>query len=155
MQLTEHTSVPCPRGVPSESQKPSLNPLSDWIQSYQWDYFVTVTPRRPRRDSIAFLRDLSYNLKKGPSNCKRAFLAAEPFRFQHNLHVHGLVALGNENVYYGYSQPWQFEFDFRRQFGISRVEKIRGRHQVAEYCAKYVTKWGDGDNWDILGDYSQ
>ena len=121
--------------------------LSSWIQTYKWDYFITVTPRHPRRDSIAFIRDLRDYLQDADQGITRAFLAVEPFRYQRNLHVHGLVAGSPRYI----SGPLLLEGDLDLRFGRSRVEMCDSPGNVATYCSKYVTKYGDGDNYDFIG----
>ena len=123
--------------------------LSDWLQTYRWDYFITVTPRHSRTDPIAFIRDLGDFLLHPDQQAGRAFLAAEPFRYQHNLHVHGIVA-GDPGDMTG---PNLLASDLDFRFGRSRCEMCDSAGNVATYCSKYVTKLRDGDNYDFIGDW--
>jgi hypothetical protein len=130
--------------------------VSDFIQEYAWRDFITVTPRRPRRDSIAFIRDI-WNVITAKENRfwsnpdglqlpYRAFLACETFKFQKNLHCHGLI----NGLSYMYS-PSTLQAALDYYIGRSRVENCRSHQDVAAYCSKYASKWSDGDNYDFLG----
>lgn len=123
--------------------------ISDFLQSFHWDYFITLTPKRPRTDAIAYIRDTWEQFDR--LYVGRAFLACEPFKYQRNLHVHGLVS---------YLNPWRMPnarsmqgyFD---KFGRSRIEDIEAIPNVTGYCTKYASKWSDGDNYDFCGDWSE
>ncbi len=130
--------------------------MAAFLKSYRWDYFLTVTNRRPRRDSIAFMRDIHDQLTSketaywsnpdGLNLPSRVFLACEPHRFSHNLHAHGLIS-GLPGLY----NPVAFEKALGKRFGFSRVSPCRSQDDVAGYCSKYVTKMTDGDNYDFFG----
>lgn len=130
--------------------------LSLWIQSYKWHSFLTVTCKYPRKDSIALMRDI-WDLLSERSNqfwwCPdglylpvRAFIACEPHKFSNNLHAHAIIAGGEK-----YRIPINRALNSR--FGRSRVELCRSMGDVAGYCSKYVTKWGDGDNYNYFGSW--
>lgn len=133
--------------------------LSNWIQTYTWDYFITITTRRPRRDAIALMRDIWEELTL-PENqywsnpdklhlpC-RGFLACETFAYSHNLHCHGLIA-GIPHALY---LPRVIQKPLDHRFGRSRVESVKSVGKVSSYCSKYVTKLGDGDNWNFYGNF--
>jgi len=135
------------------------NDLSEFLQSYTWDYFLTVTCRYPRRDSISFMRDISGSLfdrttlgwsnPDGLNLPSRVFLACEPHRLSHNLHAHGLIS-GLPGIY----PPKVFQNALKRRFGRSGVSRCRNQSHVAGYCAKYVTKITDGDNYDFFGQWA-
>ena len=133
---------------------------AEFLQTYNWDYFMTVTPKRPRTDPLAFMRDVWDDIKP-PSDlirrltscgddgmATRAFLAAEPFFLGHNLHVHGIIA-GNSDI----RLPWWFQQGLDGHLGRSRVELCNSQAQVASYCSKYVSKFLGGDNYDYFGDW--
>lgn len=127
--------------------------LSAWLQELSWDYFFTITLRRPRRDSVAFIRDIRQVYETFAF--KRLFIACEPHRFNHNLHAHGLF-LGDPVTAVTKSGGWisgtpteQWDKLFHR-FGRSRVEPVKSLSDVSHYCSKYVTKMSDGDNWNIF-----
>lgn len=135
------------------------NELSDWVQSYTWEYFLTVTSRIPRYDAIAFMRDVENILTSrecdwwsnpdGLHLPTRMFMACEPHKTSRNLHVHGLIHGLPHAIY----PPTVLQKPLDRIFGISRVEKVLNTHRVSSYCAKYVTKLGDGDNWNLFGNW--
>jgi len=133
--------------------------LSNWIQSYSWDYFLTVTTRTPRTDPLALMRDTwdflsSENTKMWSMSDDlklpyRAFLACEPHAFSHRLHVHGML-----KGYKGIMDHKWLQEGLNERFGFSRVESCRSLGDVADYCSKYVTKWTDGDNYDFFGSWT-
>lgn len=124
--------------------------LSNWLQSYPWSDFLTITFRRPRRDTLAALRDVGQFLAGDNGIYKRAFLTAEPFRYQRNLHIH---AMANSVRLWKPVHTKDIEESARSKFGISQVSTIRGVSNAADYCMKYATKWSDGDNYDFFGDW--
>ena len=124
--------------------------LAEWLQADSWDYFFTITCRRERRDSIAFIRDVSQVVQYD-----RMFIACEPHRYSYNLHAHGLIAVETAVQLPWRGDSWQSTphelWDkWFHKFGRSRVEPIRSMHDVASYCSKYVTKITDGDNYNYL-----
>lgn len=129
--------------------------LADWLQTQSWQYFFTVTCRRPRRDSVAFIRDIG----QVPGYSKM-FVACEPHRYNHNLHAHGLIAtpepasLPWRGGSYAGAPAYEFWDKWFHRFGRTRVEAIRSTSDVTGYCAKYVCKLTDGDNYDFLGDWT-
>jgi len=132
--------------------------LTGYIKSYNWDYFFTITTKRPRRDEIAFVRDIrnfftNENVFEA-AGIKRSFVALEPFRFRRDLHAHGLIA-GDFKWEPALSLPWDIQTSLEKKFGRSRVELCRSQDDVSGYCAKYVTKWGTGDNYDFLGNWKK
>lgn len=126
--------------------------LASWLAALPWDYYWTVTFKRPRRDSLSVIRDITTELHR--QGCSRAFIGCEPFKVSHNLHAHGLLLgtsfahLTRDAGYLPGSATHVWEKLFRR-FGRSRVESINNQQQVAAYCSKYVTKITDGDNWSL------
>lgn len=127
--------------------------ISDWLQSTPWDYFFTITTRRPRRDSVAFIRDIRAELEKGDQTAK-IFVACEPFKYNHDLHAHGLLLEGlrvNSEGSYRLNTDSHNTWDgLFHKFGRTRLEVINSRLDVADYCTKYVTKLTDGDNWNYF-----
>ena len=135
-------------------ESPLGEELSTWLQSYPWDYFFTITNRRPRRDAIAFMRDIERTT--GDDCYARMFIACEPHKFNHNLHAHGILSLSEPA-----SLPWrganyrpttgEFWDEWYHRFGRTRVEPVLSRADVTNYCVKYVTKLTGGDNYDYYG----
>jgi hypothetical protein len=132
--------------------------LADFIGNRYWDYFFTVTTRKPRKDSISLIQsvwkwlnheDYGFNLQCG-------FLATEPFKYQKNLHLHGILKNQDSNAidsYFGETYHYYMQRSLNYRFGRSRVEVCRSNEQVSGYCTKYVTKITDGDNYDFAGDW--
>ncbi|MBA7581779.1 hypothetical protein ES708_23690 [subsurface metagenome] len=126
--------------------------LSDWLQTQSWQYFFTVTCRKPRVDSLALMRDISE-----VDGYSKLFIACEPHRLNRNLHAHGLLATPEPSTlpwrgeHYRPSQPIDFWDKWFHRFGRTRVEPIRSMADVAGYCADYVCKITDGDNYDFYG----
>jgi len=124
--------------------------ISDWLQTYDWDSFCTITFKRPRRDTIAALRDVGEFLAGDDGVYKRAFLTAEPFRYQRNLHIH---AMASSVRLWKPVRNHDIEAVARHKFGISQISSIRGIDNASAYCAKYASKWSDGDNYDFFGEW--
>lgn len=132
--------------------------MAAFLQEYPWDYFMTVTCRFPRRDSIALMRDINQALTVAEcdlwSNLDkinlpgRIFIACEPHKFSYNLHAHGLI-WGGPGLY----PPKLLQKTLDKRFGRSQVGVCSSQQQVSSYCSKYVTKRGDGDNYDFFGNW--
>lgn len=126
--------------------------LASWLASLPWDYWWTITCKYPRRDEIAFIRDITESQCALGAN--KSFIACEPHRVSHNLHAHGLLRverLADNGLPVTATECWD---DFFHRFGRSRVESINSLRDCTAYCSKYVTKITDGDNW-ALWDLSQ
>jgi len=135
--------------------------ISNYLQTKEWDFFITVTAKRPRRDAIAFNRDLWGKIRL--LGFDRGFLACEPHRYSRNLHSHGLIYRPpgvakfegkyiEERLQSADISMFGSEYGFPA-FGFSRCEPINNSGSVSSYCSKYVTKLGDGDNYDFYGDW--
>lgn len=136
--------------------------MAAFLKTYNWDYFLTVTPKHTRTDPLAFMRDVWQEIgPKGPApaglvskngvtrDATRSFLACEPFFLGHNLHVHGLVA-GTSDIYL----PWWLQQGLDFHLGRSRLQLCKSQAQVSDYCSKYVSKFMGGDNYDFFGDWT-
>ena len=110
---------------------------SDWLQSYNWDYFLTVTFRKPRFDAYYALKDVWHCLQD--QNAAVAFLVAEPHRYAHNLHIHGLAS-SKAGWDPAMTLPWETWGSLFKRFGRSKVEPVNEPGAVAGYCTKYVMK---------------
>lgn len=126
---------------------------ADYLQTFEWTHFYTLTFRRERRDVLAASRDVKEFFRE-KAYFQRAFVAVEPHTTG-ALHVHGL----------GYTAPpvpagvrWAENYatdmwrDAFKRFGRNKVEPIRGHHEAAAYCAKYVVKELGGFDYDFYGD---
>lgn len=108
--------------------------FADWLQTFDWDYFLTVTFRDPVPPYKAE-SSLSWVWKTlRPLNPSLTFLASEEHASRY-LHVHGLLAEGLSDL--GPLPYWQ---RLLKQHGRSGVSAIRSRKEVSEYVAKYLTK---------------
>ncbi|MBA7540938.1 hypothetical protein ES705_33241 [subsurface metagenome] len=119
--------------------------LSTYLQTMSWDYFLTVTTRRPWQDSIALNREVYTNL-----NCatavERAFICTEPHYIRSGVHAHGIVKVDIKyRAFIPTSLIWSNLF---QRFGRSSVDLVRSQGDVSMYCSKYVTKSsGDYNFW--------
>jgi len=114
--------------------------MGEWLQSYKWDYFLTVTFREPRPPHLALnvLNQVRKVLKS--ASPPLLFLGTE----QHAsslLHVHGLMMAGSPAL--STRAVWKLLFD---RFGRSKVDGVLDKKKVAMYVTKYVVKdlaeWG-------------
>lgn len=110
---------------------------ADWLQSYNWDYFLTATFREPRKEPYYALRSVWHELTK--YNVARSFLVAEPFQ-SGDLHVHGVVAGRGPGWYPELSLPWDIWTGLFKRFGRAKVEACNSQEAVTGYCAKYLLK---------------
>jgi len=114
--------------------------LAEWLESYKWDYFLTVTFREPRAPHLALntLNSVQKVLRRfGP---KLLFLGTEQ-HVSSLLHVHGLIADGL--IALPSQLVWKALFE---RFGRSKVDKVLDNGKVSRYVSKYVAKdlgeWG-------------
>lgn len=126
--------------------------IAAWVPEYSWDFFGTITNRNPRRDGLAFMRDIA----EAPGY-ERLLITLEPHKLNRNLHAHCLIAtpepasLPWRGEHYGPYTASDFWEKWFHRFGGTRVETIRCMQDVADYIAKYVTKVTDGDNYGFYG----
>lgn len=115
---------------------------SKFLQGYPWDFYSTVTFRKPRGDPLSASLAVSGKLRTLGSS--RAFLAVEPHG-SGMVHVHTLSRHAFQPKLSEYA-AYRYLF---KTFGRSTVEPIRDTQSVSAYCAKYVTK---GMQFDFDGD---
>jgi len=129
---------------------------AEYLQKYYWDYFLTVTFRKERKEPYYALKQVWYELDK--YNVQIAFLACEPFQ-SGDLHIHGIVAGAAPGWKPDISLPWDIWAGLFEQFGRSKVEACNSAGAVTSYCAKYILKqqtravdyyavYGDKFHWD-------
>jgi hypothetical protein len=110
---------------------------TDWLKSYNWDYFFTTTFRSARREPYYAAKHLWTELKK--FNVGRSFVGVEPHQ-SGELHCHGLIA----GVAPGWKPelclPWDIWNGLFKRFGRSKVEACNSQEAVTGYCAKYILK---------------
>lgn len=109
---------------------------AEWLQSYNWDYFLTSTFKRPRKEPYYATQAVWATLQE--HNAGRAFLVAEPFQ-SGDLHVHGVVA-GYPPPSEGMDLPWEVWGHLFHKFGRAKVEACNSQEAVSLYCAKYILK---------------
>lgn len=117
----------------------------EWLATYDWDWFGTVSFRLPRRDPILSIRAFEKVLKPFP--VARAFVGAERHR-SGDVHLHCLLAFPDIAL------PGPTGRDlwsaFFRRLGRSSFEVPRNIKSATEYCTKYCVK-GLTD-YKLLGD---
>ncbi|MBA7537139.1 hypothetical protein ES705_29406 [subsurface metagenome] len=119
---------------------------AEYLQTFSWDYYSTVTFRKLRRDSLAAAAKV-WAVLDGKFSASRAFIAVERHVLDgvhlHLLHQH-YHELGLQSVR-AYSM-WLYLF---KAFGRTTVEAIRSPEQVSTYCSKYVSK---GEQFNLFGE---
>ncbi len=119
---------------------------AEYLQSFSWDFYSTVTFRRLRRDPLAAAA-VVWACLYGKFLATRAFVAAERHALDgihlHLLHQH-YHEMGRQGVK-SYS-IWLYLF---KAFGRTTVEAIKSPEQVSSYCSKYVSK---GEQFNLFGE---
>lgn len=113
---------------------------AEFISGYNWEYFLTSTFRRPRRDPYPALKTVYNELVEG--NVERAFLVAEPFQ-SGDLHIHGVVAGMGGSFKPEIELPWELWQRLYNKFGRAKVEACNSAGAVSMYCSKYLLKQQD------------
>ena len=126
------------------------NDYADFLQGYHWDYFLTSTFRRPRKEPYYALQSVWHGLEQ--HNVARAFLVAEPHQ-SGDMHIHGLIAGGGPGWYPEIQLPWDIWTSLHKRFGRARVEACNTQEAVTGYCAKYLLKQQSRvcDYYEIFG----
>ena len=112
------------------------NAYSDWLQSFRWDYFLTVTfadARQPHH-ALTTVRSVGKVLRRHEVN--RWFLGTE-LHLSRNLHVHGLLQAPE------WANPaWRDDLNrtLYKRYGRTSMPRVRSREAVSTYVTKYVTK---------------
>ena len=130
---------------------------AEWLQGYNWDYFLTATFRKPRKEPYYALQQVWGVLQQ--HNVARGFLAAEPHKTG-DLHIHGIVA-GTELPNKGYfgvdgnniDTPEGIWSGLFKRFGRAKVEPCNSRESVTAYCSKYILKQQSRvcDYYEVIG----
>jgi len=110
---------------------------AEWLQGYNWDYFLTSTFREPRKEPYYAIRTVWRELKK--YGVGRAFLAAEPHQ-SGDLHIHGIVAGSGPGWLPDLALPWDIYAGLFKRFGRAKVGACNSQEAVTGYCAKYLLK---------------
>lgn len=111
---------------------------AEFLQGYNWDYFMTSTFRRPHHEPYYALQSVWHDLNHN-SGVGRAFLVAEPHQ-SGDLHVHGLLAGTGEGWLPGLALPWDIHQCLFKRFGRAKVGACNSQEAVTGYCAKYLLK---------------
>ena len=108
---------------------------AEWLQGYNWDYFLTSTFLLPRKEPYYALQAVWHELTW--HGVARAFLVAEPHE-SGDLHIHGIAAghPGSPNL----ALPWDIYDGLFKRFGRAKVEACNDQGAVSSYCAKYLLK---------------
>lgn len=110
---------------------------AEWLQGYNWDYFMTSTFRSPRIEPYYALKHVWSELRN--HNVSRAFLVAEPHQ-SGDLHIHGLAAGRGPGWRPEMALPWEIWSGLFKRFGRAKVEACNNQEAVTGYCAKYLLK---------------
>ncbi len=122
---------------------------AEFLQEHHWDYFLTVTFRKPRMDPYYAIRDVWRCVEDHQAT--RGFLVAEP-HISRNLHIHGIVSGAPPEWRPEIDLPWVIWNDCFHRFGRSKIDLVRSQGDVAGYCSKYVVKQlNQGDHYEIFG----
>ena len=123
---------------------------ADFLQGYNWDYFLTSTFRRPRKEPYYALQSVWHVLQS--DFVARAFLVAEPHQ-SGDLHIHGLAAGSGPGWRPEMALPWDIWTSLFKRFGRARVEACNTQEAVTGYCAKYLLKQQSRvcDYYEIFG----
>ena len=110
---------------------------AEWLQGYNWDYFLTSTFKKPRKEPYYALQSVWHVLQN--DFVARAFLVAEPHQ-SGELHIHGLAAGRGPGWRPEMALPWDIWTSLFKRFGRARVEACNTQEAVTGYCAKYLLK---------------
>ena len=110
---------------------------SELLESLPWDYFVTQTFRRLRRDTIHAPAQHWEALQE--AGATRAFVAVEP-HYLDGLHLHTLARFPGDMAEATLFHRLDLRRDLKNNFGFVTVDRIKSHEQVTTYCSKYVTK---------------
>ena len=110
---------------------------AEWLQGYNWDYFLTSTFRKPRKEPYYALQSVWHELQH--YSVARAFLVAEPHQ-SGDLHIHGLASGRGAGFLPDIALPWDIYAGLFDRFGRAKVEACNSQAAVSSYCAKYLLK---------------
>jgi hypothetical protein len=135
--------------VPLNDRQQVREAYASWLQQYQWDDFLTVTFRSPRKEPYYAAKTVWHELQK--SGAGRAFLGVEPHN-SGDLHIHGIISESIPGGRPSIDLPWNIWNRLFERFGRSTVEMCRDPVAVTSYCAKYILKnQGPMDHYYVMG----
>lgn len=111
--------------------------LPEWLQTFNWDLFITITfaTPRPPHNAITTLGGIARVIRRYSGGL--LFLGTE-LHVNRTMHVHGLLEChlwSNKHVLSGLL--WR---EFFNRYGRSDVSEVQSREAVTDYVSKYVTK---------------
>lgn len=118
--------------------------LPEWLQTFDWTLFITITfaDPRPPHNAITTLGGISRVIRRYSRGL--LFLGTE-LHISRFMHVHGLlVARGWTDINVLRDVLWR---EFFERYGRSDVSEVQSREAVADYVSKYVTK--DLGEWTL------
>lgn len=120
---------------------------ADFLSTFPWDIYSTITFRQKRVDSIYWSKRIFEVLSK--FDATRAFVACESHRLD-GIHFH--ILSRHLPCPESLSPLWKYCF---KAFGRSKIEFVgennKSELSVSRYCAKYVVK---GNRFEFMGDSS-
>jgi len=120
-----------------EQSKSVREALGEWLQTFNWDLFITITftDPRPPHNALTTIRGIRNVIRRYSSGL--LFLGTE-LHINRTLHVHGILEArlwADKHVLA--NVLWR---EFYGRYGRSSVSKVQSREAVADYVSKYVTK---------------
>jgi len=138
MQRTRSQEQDVLRAIESKRTGSTKAEYAEWLQMYNWDYFITVTFRKQRKEPYYVLESV-FNELSYEYFVARAFLGCEPHQ-SGDLHIHGILAGPAPGWLPEIALPWEIWSGMFKRFGRSKVEACNSAEAVSAYCAKYVLK---------------
>jgi len=111
--------------------------LATWLETFNWDLFITITfaDPRPPHNALTTIRGIRNVIRRYSGGL--LFLGTE-LHINRTLHVHGLLECrlwSDKHVLSGLL--WR---EFFNRYGRSDVSEVQSGAAVADYVSKYVTK---------------
>ena len=118
-------------GSPVETRKA----LADWLSTFEWDWFCTLTFALPRRSNALSLVPRWIERSVFPLYIASglAWFAEEYHADGERLHLHGLIHLDPVPSFERLSKHW-------RRIGRCKIEQHDPSRGAVDYCAKYISK---------------
>jgi len=109
--------------------------LAGWLSTMPWDYFVTLTFKRPKRtDALAMVpRWVERAIFPLPLVYGLGWFAEEFHRDGERLHIHGLLYTDPMAKWTRLAKGWH-------KTGRCKIETHDATRGAVDYCAKYVSK---------------
>lgn len=114
------------------------------LEPIEWNWFLTVTFKMPRKDSYLALKAVTRELET--YDPQHYFVGTELHR-SGDVHCHGLISFDPESSWA--LDSWRLWAGLFDRFGRSEVVRPIAIANVVEYVTKYCTK--DLTDWHMLG----